>query len=204
MLPCLHRRFECWLTYVTQVDQAVLADVWAGTGLRPDDAATALLVADDAKLWRLDTTRQVHVEHRAQFLQQLHTNTHTRTEVSGPIRVRFQCYCARIQAQNCPWNLSTKSMLKVRDKRDLNEFSLLPFVFLVVAYLVTSRQLSTLVNNQDYNLLCGDTVVHGPWLSLTVQKEACKVGTWKDCGCVFVNGCRFDVPLYRCRFVFVC
>lgn len=41
---------ERWLTNVAQVDQAVLADVGAGAGLRPDDGAAALLVADDAEL----------------------------------------------------------------------------------------------------------------------------------------------------------
>lgn len=59
-----------FLTYVSQVDEAVLADVGAGAGLRRDDGAgAALLIADDAELRRLDTGRQVHVEHRAQLLQ---------------------------------------------------------------------------------------------------------------------------------------
>ena len=65
-------RKEGFLTDVSEVDEAVLADVGAGAGLRRDDgAAAALLVADDAELGRLDATRQVHVEHRAQLLQQL-------------------------------------------------------------------------------------------------------------------------------------
>lgn len=64
------------LTDVSQVDQAVLADVGAGAGLRGDDAtATAtLMVADDAELRGLDATGQVHVEDGAQLLQQLHTH----------------------------------------------------------------------------------------------------------------------------------
>lgn len=59
-------------TYVSEVDEAVLADVGAGAGLRRDDgAAAALFIADDAELRGLDATRQVHVEHGAQLLQQL-------------------------------------------------------------------------------------------------------------------------------------
>lgn len=73
----LNRGFKSWLTDVAQVDQAVLTDVGAGAGLRPDDGAAALLVADDAELGRLDAARQVHVEHGAQLLQQLHTHGHT-------------------------------------------------------------------------------------------------------------------------------
>lgn len=54
------------------MDQAVLADVGAGAGLRRDDgAAAALLVADDTELGRADPTRQVHVEDGAELLQQL-------------------------------------------------------------------------------------------------------------------------------------
>lgn len=62
------------LTDVSQVDEAVLADVGAGAGLRRDDgtAPSALLVADDAELRGLNATRQVHVEDGAQLLQQLH------------------------------------------------------------------------------------------------------------------------------------
>lgn len=70
-------RAGSWLTDVAQVDQAVLADVGAGAGLRPDDGAAALFVADDAELRGLDATRQVHVEHGAQLLQQLRTHKHT-------------------------------------------------------------------------------------------------------------------------------
>lgn len=58
----------CFLTDVSQVDEAVLADVGAGTGLRRDDGGT-MFVADDAKLGRLDSTGQVHVEDGAQLLQ---------------------------------------------------------------------------------------------------------------------------------------
>lgn len=58
------------LTDVSEVDQAVLADVGAGAGLRGDDgAAGALFIADDAELRRLNAGRQVHVEHGAQLLQ---------------------------------------------------------------------------------------------------------------------------------------
>ncbi len=58
------------LTYVSEVDEAVLADVGAGAGLRRDNGAgVALLIADDAKLRRLDATWQVNVEHSAQLLQ---------------------------------------------------------------------------------------------------------------------------------------
>lgn len=57
------------LTNVSQVDEAVLADVGAGAGLRGDDGAgAALFVADDAELRRLDSRRQVHVKNRAQLL----------------------------------------------------------------------------------------------------------------------------------------
>lgn len=60
----------CFLTYVPEVDEAVLADVGAGAGLRGDDGAgVALFIADDAKLRRLNTTWQVHIEHSAQLLQ---------------------------------------------------------------------------------------------------------------------------------------
>lgn len=59
----------CWLTYVSQVDEAVLADVRAGAGLRRDDGIAVLFIADDAKLRRLHAAREVHVEDRAQFLQ---------------------------------------------------------------------------------------------------------------------------------------
>lgn len=45
----------CFLTDVSQVDEAVLADVGAGTGLRRDNGGT-MFVADDAELGRLDTT----------------------------------------------------------------------------------------------------------------------------------------------------
>lgn len=64
---------EVLLTDVSQVDQAVLADVGAGAGLRRDDGATtaALPVADDAKLRRSDPARQVHIEDGAELLQQL-------------------------------------------------------------------------------------------------------------------------------------
>ena len=48
----------------------MLADVGAGARLRRDDGAcAALFIADDAKLRRLDATRQVHVEDGAQLLQ---------------------------------------------------------------------------------------------------------------------------------------
>lgn len=54
------------------MDQAVLADVGAGAGLRRDDgAAAALPVADDAELRRSDPARQIHVEDGAELLQQL-------------------------------------------------------------------------------------------------------------------------------------
>lgn len=64
-----------FFTDVSEVDEAVLADVGAGAGLRGDDGATppALLVADDAELGGLDAAGQVHVEDGAQLLQQLHT-----------------------------------------------------------------------------------------------------------------------------------
>lgn len=65
----LQNQAVCWLTYVSQVDEAVLADVRAGAGLRRDDGVAVLFIADDAELRRLDATREVHVEDRAQFLQ---------------------------------------------------------------------------------------------------------------------------------------
>lgn len=66
------------LTDVSEVDEAVLADVGAGTGLRRHDGAgAALFIADDAELRRLDATWQVHVEHGAQLLQQLHNTQHS-------------------------------------------------------------------------------------------------------------------------------
>lgn len=66
------------LTDVSEVDEAVLADVGAGAGLRRHDGAgAALFIADDAELRRLDATRQVHVEHGAQLLQQLHNTQHS-------------------------------------------------------------------------------------------------------------------------------
>lgn len=46
----------------------MLADVGAGAGLRCDDGAAALFIADDAELRRLDAARQVHVEDGAQLL----------------------------------------------------------------------------------------------------------------------------------------
>lgn len=50
----------------------MLADVGAGAGLgRDDGASTALLVADDAELRRLDPTGQVHVKDGAELLQEL-------------------------------------------------------------------------------------------------------------------------------------
>lgn len=56
----------------------MLADVGAGTGLRRHDGAgAALFIADDAELRRLDATWQVHVEHGAQLLQQLHNTQHS-------------------------------------------------------------------------------------------------------------------------------
>lgn len=62
------------LTDVSQVDQAVLADVGAGAGLRSDDGtAPPTLTAEDAELGGLNATGQVHVEDGAQLLQQLHT-----------------------------------------------------------------------------------------------------------------------------------
>lgn len=66
------------LTDVSEVDEAVLADVGAGAGLRRHDGAgAALFIADDAELRRLDATWQVHVEHGAQLLQQLHNTQHS-------------------------------------------------------------------------------------------------------------------------------
>ena len=59
-----------FLTDVSEVDEAVLADVGAGAGLGADDAAgVALFIADDAELRRFDATRQVHVKDSAQLLQ---------------------------------------------------------------------------------------------------------------------------------------
>lgn len=59
-----------FLTDVPEVDEAVLADVGAGAGLRGDDGAGSdLFIADDAELGRLDPAGQVHVEHGAQLLQ---------------------------------------------------------------------------------------------------------------------------------------
>lgn len=56
----------------------MLADVGAGAGLRRHDGAgAALFIADNAELRRLDATRQVHVEHGAQLLQQLHNTQHS-------------------------------------------------------------------------------------------------------------------------------
>lgn len=64
-----HER-EAFLTDVSEMDEAVLADVGAGAGLRGDDGAgVALLIADDAELRRLHAAGQVHVEHGAQLLQ---------------------------------------------------------------------------------------------------------------------------------------
>ena len=60
------------VTYISQVHQAVLADVGAGAALWRDDAtADPLLVADDAQLRGAHPAGQVHVEHRAQLLEQL-------------------------------------------------------------------------------------------------------------------------------------
>lgn len=57
-------------TYVSEVDEAVLADVGAGAGLWGDNGAgAALFIADDTKLRRFDATRQVHVEDSAKLLQ---------------------------------------------------------------------------------------------------------------------------------------
>lgn len=57
------------LTDVPQMDETVLADVGAGAGLGLHNGAGAdLFIADDAKLRRFHTTRQIHVEHRAQLL----------------------------------------------------------------------------------------------------------------------------------------
>lgn len=70
----------------------MLADVGAGAGLRPNNGAAGLLVADDAELRRLDATRQVHVKHSAQLLQQLHTSTHThRDEYTYMGELRITC-----------------------------------------------------------------------------------------------------------------
>lgn len=110
-LLCLNRRLECWLTDVAQVDQAVLADVGAGAGLWPDDGAAALLVADDAELGRLDTTRQVHIEHGAQLLQQLNTDTHADEYTYGGRTSMLAGYDSGVDA--CyPKYLLTISMLK--------------------------------------------------------------------------------------------
>lgn len=46
----LQNQAVCRLTYVSQVDEAVLADVGAGAGLRSDDGIAALFIADDAEL----------------------------------------------------------------------------------------------------------------------------------------------------------
>ena len=68
----VNKKMRLCLTDVSEVHEAVLADVGAGAGLRRDDgAAAALLIADDAELGRLDATGQVHVEHGAQLLQHL-------------------------------------------------------------------------------------------------------------------------------------
>lgn len=67
-----HSPTGSFLTNVSEVDEAVLADVGAGAGLGGDDGAgAALLIADDAELRRPDAAGQVHVEHGAQLLQQL-------------------------------------------------------------------------------------------------------------------------------------
>lgn len=60
-----------FLTNVTQVHQAVLADVRARAGLRRHNAAAAAAVrsiADDAQPRRLDATRQVDVKDAAKLL----------------------------------------------------------------------------------------------------------------------------------------
>lgn len=67
---CKDRPCPLRLTNVSKVDQAVLADVGTGAGLRLHDGARmCLLIADNSQLGGLHTTWQIYIEHCTQFLQ---------------------------------------------------------------------------------------------------------------------------------------
>lgn len=110
------------LTDVSQVDQAVLADVGAGAGLRRDDGAAGLFVADDAQLRRPDATGQVHVEDGAEFLQQLRQTGDVCQQVttSGSVSLRTSVFtvpwiCIEVKGQTSSENMN-KKVEKTRER----------------------------------------------------------------------------------------